>query len=245
MVVGALVALALVIWLGWTTFISIVLGAVAVVAVLAGIGFGVGAMGASDKGRRNGFRVGAGICVLLGVTAWHFIPSKTETTANNSAKPMAAVERRSMVEESPEDRKSTGSVPEMSAQRPTPSRMPLEQLKMAMAGTFRTADAAATDLSVSFLFPRYTLNESRTHIWANGNEGTWNLFAEHPLLTAEANRSGMHVLAMTAPGEPSIPIPMIVSFSYKSDGTLATIRFSNFMGIQFPPNKAMVLYRVQ
>jgi hypothetical protein len=117
-------------------------------------------------------------------------------------------------------------------------------VQRALVGTFETA-GDGDHLSITFAYPRYQLNPSRTYVWARGTVGTWQLHGDHQLLTPEQSAAGWFIMTMTAPDDPHTPLPAHVRFRTDATGKISSIQLRSFLGVEFPADKEVVLYRTR
>ncbi len=157
---------------------------------------------------------------------------------------------------SPIANSATPSLGKMPGEKPTlpqPTQSPvresphytLSRLKGQVAGTFETSKDSATQISFTFLYPRYQLNPSRDFVWAKGTDGTWDLLDSHIDLTAQQRVDGWYIFIMTLPEDADVQVPAHVKFGFDENSLIDSIRFASFFGIQFPTDKQMVLYRAR
>lgn len=74
-ILGGLVALGILIaWLGWSTFITMILWLVIVGAVLVALGLGAAANDSHNDAEKTSLWISAGGCIVLAFVAWIFMP---------------------------------------------------------------------------------------------------------------------------------------------------------------------------
>ena len=119
------------------------------------------------------------------------------------------------------------------------------QLRSLLAGTYENETDSGSHLSITFIYPIYTLNQSRDFVWAAGNTGTWDICSQHQLLTLADKANDLRLLTMTPPDDRRLQLPSHVKMAFDSEGGICQITFSSFFGIRFPENKKMILKRVE
>lgn len=99
-ILGGLVGLGVLIaWLGWTTFVTILLWIVIVGAVLVGAGFGLVALDKPTKDAKDRFYGVGVICVIVAVLAWNLMPASQSGNATTTAGPETPVVTDAMLQD--------------------------------------------------------------------------------------------------------------------------------------------------
>lgn len=118
-----------------------------------------------------------------------------------------------------------------------------DDIERLLSGTFNSPENSSTDLSFTFTYPRYVLNPSRTTVWTHGTEGSWELVADHPSLTASEKADDWYVLTMTLPNDPTDFRPSKVKFDFDEDGSISLITLASFMGRTFQNGTRPILHK--
>jgi hypothetical protein len=118
-----------------------------------------------------------------------------------------------------------------------------EDIKRLLSGTFNVPQDSSTDLSITFAYPRYSLNPSRSFVWAHGTEGSWDIIADHPILSAIQKADGWYVLNMARPDDPTILLTCEVKFGFGEDGGISSMMLASFMGKSFPSGTRLTMYK--
>jgi hypothetical protein len=123
-----------------------------------------------------------------------------------------------------------------------PSTFTAADLRGKLTGAFSTPPGSQIDLTILFSHPLYELAPSTTTVWTSGTTGTWDIDDSHPLLTPAQRAQGWHMMLITAPGD-ATKAPARVLFTFDTEGQITAIEFASFLGVEFTPDKHMILYR--